>query len=68
MLCKMTLDIKGIIPYLPKKDTVDVNVKHRERRLSITYRKVIMKKVQPINPDGKVAEMLQEQFHITANT
>ncbi|HZF65302.1 MAG TPA: alpha-ketoglutarate-dependent dioxygenase AlkB [Chitinophagaceae bacterium] len=47
-----------------KKDTVDGNVKHRNRRLSITYRKVIMKKVKPINPDGKVAKMLQEHFNI----
>jgi alkylated DNA repair dioxygenase AlkB len=47
-----------------KKDVVDGNVKHRERRLSITYRKVIMKKVKPINPDGKVARMLQEHFNI----
>ncbi len=45
-----------------KKDIIDGNVKHRERRLSITYRKVIMKKVKPINPDGKVAHMLREQF------
>ncbi|WP_051359661.1 alpha-ketoglutarate-dependent dioxygenase AlkB [Adhaeribacter aquaticus] len=47
-----------------KKDIVDGNVKHRERRLSITYRKVIMKKVKPINPDGKVAQMLREQLNI----
>ena len=47
-----------------KKDTIDGNVKHRERRVSITYRKVILKKVKPINPDGKVAKMLQEQFNI----
>jgi alkylated DNA repair protein alkB family protein 8 len=47
-----------------KKDTVDGNVKHRERRLSITYRKVILKKVKPINPDGKVAKMLRDQFQI----
>ena len=50
-----------------KKDTVDGAVKHRERRLSITYRKVIMKKVIPINPDGKVAKMLQEQFNIKSD-
>jgi alkylated DNA repair dioxygenase AlkB len=47
-----------------KKDIVDGAVKHRERRLSITYRKVIMKKVKPINPDGKVASMLQAHFNI----
>jgi alkylated DNA repair protein alkB family protein 8 len=47
-----------------KKDTVEGNVKHRERRLSITYRKVILKKVKPINPDGKVAKMLLDQFQM----
>lgn len=51
-----------------KKDVVDGNVKHRERRLSITYRTVIPKKVKPINPDGRVAKMLQEHFHISAAT
>lgn len=50
-----------------KKDVVDGKVKHRERRLSITYRKVITKKVKPINPDGKVAKMLQEQFNINSD-
>jgi alkylated DNA repair protein alkB family protein 8 len=48
-----------------KKDVVDGNVKPRERRISITYRKVIMKKVRAINPDGKVAKMLQEHFNIS---
>lgn len=47
-----------------KKDVIDGTVKHRERRLSITYRKVIMKKVVPINPEGKVAKVLQDQFNI----
>jgi alkylated DNA repair protein alkB family protein 8 len=47
-----------------KKDVVEGRVKHRERRLSITYRKVIPKKVVSINPDGKVAKMLKEQFGI----
>jgi alkylated DNA repair protein alkB family protein 8 len=51
-----------------KKDIVDGTVKHRERRLSITYRKVIMKKVKAINPDGKVAKMLQEQFGLRSAT
>jgi alkylated DNA repair protein alkB family protein 8 len=51
-----------------KKDVVDGTVKHRERRLSITYRKVIVTKVKPINPDGKVAKMLQEQFKINSPT
>ena len=45
-----------------KKDVVEGNVKHRSRRLSITYRKVIMKKVKPLNPEGRVAKMLQEHF------
>ena len=47
-----------------KKDKVDGNVLHRERRLSITYRKVMPKKVKPINPEGKVAQMLREHFNI----
>lgn len=47
-----------------KKDNIDGNIQHRERRLSITYRKVRMDKVKPINPDGKVAEMLQKLFNI----
>jgi alkylated DNA repair dioxygenase AlkB len=49
-----------------KKDVVAGDVKHRERRLSITYRKVITKKVKPINPDGKVAKMLQAHFNINS--
>lgn len=48
-----------------KKDNIDGNVKHRERRVSITYRKVKPKKVHPINPEGKVAQLLQEKFHIS---
>lgn len=51
-----------------KKDVVDGAVKHRERRLSITYRKVIMNKVKTINPDGRVAKMLQEQFNISSGS
>lgn len=47
-----------------KKDKIDGNVKHRERRVSITYRKVKPKKVHPINPEGKVARLLQETFNI----
>ena len=47
-----------------KKDVVEGNIQHRERRVSITYRKVIAKKVKPINPIGKVARMLHEQFNI----
>lgn len=45
-----------------KKDLVDGNLQHRERRVSITYRKVITKKVKLINPQGKVAKMLHEQL------
>lgn len=48
-----------------KKDNIDGQLKHRERRVSITYRKVKPSKVHPINPEGKVAQLLQEQFNIT---
>lgn len=47
-----------------KKDNIDKNIQHRDRRLSITYRKVRKDKVKPLNTDGKVAEMLQELFNI----
>lgn len=47
-----------------KKDKIDGDVKHRERRVSITYRKVKAQKVHPINPDGKVAQLLQQKFNI----
>ncbi|WP_165795982.1 alpha-ketoglutarate-dependent dioxygenase AlkB [Siphonobacter curvatus] len=47
-----------------KKDVVDGQIKHRERRVSITYRKVKPAKVKPMNPDGKVAQLLKEQFHL----
>jgi alkylated DNA repair dioxygenase AlkB len=47
-----------------KKDVVDGQVQHRERRVSITYRKVKPKRVKPINPEGKVAKLLQETFNI----
>ena len=49
-----------------KKDNIDGNLKHRERRLSITYRKVKTTKVKPINPEGKVAEMLRTLFNINS--
>jgi len=49
-----------------KKDKIDGNVQHRERRLSITYRKVMQNKVKPINPEGKVAQMLQKHFNISS--
>jgi hypothetical protein len=42
-----------------KKDNIGGTVKHRERRVSITYRKVKTAKVHPVNPDGKVAKMLR---------
>jgi alkylated DNA repair dioxygenase AlkB len=48
-----------------KKDNIDGNVKHRERRVSITYRKVKPKKVHPINLEGKVAMLLQEKFNVS---
>jgi alkylated DNA repair protein alkB family protein 8 len=47
-----------------KKDNIGGNLQHRDRRLSITYRKVKIAKVKPINPEGKVAEMLQTFFNI----
>jgi alkylated DNA repair dioxygenase AlkB len=49
-----------------KKDNIDGNIQHRERRVSITYRKVIPKKVKLLNPEGKVARMLEERFGIKA--
>jgi alkylated DNA repair dioxygenase AlkB len=50
-----------------KKDNIEGMVKHRERRVSITYRKVKPGKVHPINPEGKVAKLLQESFNIGLN-
>lgn len=50
-----------------KKDNIDGTLKHRGRRVSITYRKVKPSKVQPINPEGKVAKLLQETFNISLN-
>ena len=47
-----------------KKDMIDGMIQHRERRVSITYRKVKPEKVHPINPNGKVAEMLRRLFFI----
>jgi alkylated DNA repair dioxygenase AlkB len=47
-----------------KKDVVDGQVQHRERRVSITYRKVKPQRVKPIIPDGKVAKLLLEKFNI----
>ncbi len=45
-----------------KKDVVDGQIHHRERRVSITYRKVKPQKVKPMDPEGKVARLLKEQF------
>jgi alkylated DNA repair dioxygenase AlkB len=47
-----------------KKDNIAGTVKHRERRISITYRKVKPGKVHPINPEGRVAKMLLENFNM----
>ncbi|OZI05851.1 alpha-ketoglutarate-dependent dioxygenase AlkB [Siphonobacter sp. BAB-5385] len=46
-----------------KKDVVDGQIQHRERRVSITYRKVKPQKVKPMDPEGKVARLLKEQFN-----
>ena len=47
-----------------KKDIINGSIQHRERRVSITYRKVKPSKVLPINAEGKVATMLREVFSI----
>lgn len=47
-----------------KKDNINGEVQHRERRWSITYRKVIAKQVKQMNPEGKVARMLQEHYPV----
>ncbi|MBL4675368.1 MAG: alpha-ketoglutarate-dependent dioxygenase AlkB [Mucilaginibacter sp.] len=49
-----------------KKDKLDGEVHQRERRVSITYRKVKPKQIHPIDPNGKVAHLLQERFNISA--
>ena len=49
-----------------KKDNIEGNIKHRERRLSITFRKVMPKKLKLINPEGKAAEMLRKYYNITS--
>lgn len=49
-----------------KKDKIGGDLKHRERRVSITYRKVKPKQVHEIDIKGKVASMLKEQFNISA--
>lgn len=47
-----------------KKDVLNGIIHHRERRVSITYRKVKASRVHPINPERKVAGMLQQLFGI----
>ncbi|RYD78253.1 MAG: alpha-ketoglutarate-dependent dioxygenase AlkB [Sphingobacteriales bacterium] len=47
-----------------KKDNINGALHHRDRRVSITYRKVKPSKVKSINPEGRVAAILQEKFHI----
>lgn len=48
-----------------KKDLINGVIRHRGRRLSITYRKVKPSKVQKINPEGRVAAILREKFKLT---
>ncbi len=50
-----------------KKDSVNGTVHHRERRVSITFRKVDERKIKSINADGRVANMLKELFNINLN-
>lgn len=47
-----------------KKDIFDGAVQHRDRRVSITYRKVRPGQVHKMNPDGRVAGILKEKFNI----
>lgn len=49
-----------------KKDLVDGEIKLRDRRLSITYRKVKERQVHPIDPNGKVAQVLREKFNVSS--
>lgn len=49
-----------------KKDIIDGAVHHRDRRVSITYRKTNPKKVKAINSEGRVANMLKELFNISS--
>ena len=50
-----------------KKDIINGNKQLRERRVSITYRKAMPKKVKPIDPEGRVAQMLREHFNIKSS-
>ena len=47
-----------------KKDSIGGQFQYRERRVSITYRKVKLGKVNRMNPEGRVASILREKFHI----
>ncbi|MFD0763270.1 alpha-ketoglutarate-dependent dioxygenase AlkB [Mucilaginibacter lutimaris] len=47
-----------------KKDVIDGAAQHRDRRVSITYRKVKPKQVHAINPNGKVSGMLEKLLNI----
>ncbi|MEH3112381.1 alpha-ketoglutarate-dependent dioxygenase AlkB [Pedobacter terrae] len=47
-----------------KKDLIDGTVRLRGRRVSITYRKVKPSKVQEMNPQGRVADILREKFKL----
>lgn len=47
-----------------KKDKIDGQFQHRQRRVSITYRKVKPTRVKPIDPEGKVAQILKDKFNI----
>ncbi len=47
-----------------KKDVINGETTMRGRRISVTYRKVKQSRVKAINPEGKVAEMLQDYFNI----
>lgn len=47
-----------------KKDTINGQVHRRERRVSITYRKVKPEKVHQVNPGGRVAAILKDKFQL----
>lgn len=47
-----------------KKDNINGTISIRDRRVSITYRKVKRLKVHMINPDGKVARILLDKFNL----
>jgi len=49
---------------LEKKDIIDGAAQYRDRRVSITYRKVKPKQVHGIDPNGKVSLMLKKLLNI----